>query len=111
MPLSDFVSLESGYSINPDQISLVDLRNPAVVIQVGANSVLAEGADADTIRALLPKPAEHNKAAEHKTGEHPPLLAPGHKPDPNDPGRKPESGDPGNPARKAEPEPVSHKSK
>jgi hypothetical protein len=97
MPLSDFISLESGYAINPDQISLVDLRNPAVVIQAGANSVLAEGADADTIRALLPKPAGH-KAAEHKGGD-PPLLATGHKPESNDPGRKPE------------PEPASHKSK
>jgi hypothetical protein len=97
-PPSDWI-IVGGYAVNPAQISMIDLRKPdEVVVHVAANCLVAEGADADTIRALLPKPAEQ-KAAEHKAGEHPPLLAPAHKPDPNDPGRKPE------------PEPASHKSK
>jgi hypothetical protein len=58
----DFIRL-TGYSVNPHLVSLIDFRNPAVMVHVGASAIEATGDDAETLRDLFDQPAETAKPA------------------------------------------------
>jgi hypothetical protein len=76
-PPANYLSI-AGYAVNPDHITMFDLRHEDVIVHVAQNCLVAQGPDADKLRAMFP----HAVPPAAKAAEEPPILAPVHKPEP-----------------------------